>query len=374
MDDQLLILKNFPLLVPHNREFTFYDGFIRVKGAEFRISLNVPHYPALKDMHLKCSWDISALLRGKENAITQIQETCHTLHEFLEALCTLTAEQMSDSQGTANVTTRTYINIMEELASVNPAYISHLSVAQQQVVLQKIDSAGRKHYLSLSGIGEPSPRVSADLPQQALAVVRAKGPSVGSMYRVFCQQVASLQRFWTVMQEVDSSCWVIDPEEPNLRDTARRIIIGENVSLQLQVNPWDPCSRPDIKFLGPEKTVSEFRERLIYRFEEWDSEMSLPDNLKSVLGFESFPEKPEGTDEDEANLLIRPGECFVCFSVRLEGSLPSEACPSERCGSIFHMDCLYQLLMSLPTSHRSFNRISGECPSCGAAISCPIPG
>jgi hypothetical protein len=30
MNDQLLLLKKFPLIVPQNREFTLYRGFIQV--------------------------------------------------------------------------------------------------------------------------------------------------------------------------------------------------------------------------------------------------------------------------------------------------------------------------------------------------------
>jgi len=47
------------------------------------------------------------------------------------------------------------------------------------------------------------------------------------------QQVALLQRFWDVLDEIDNECWVIDPDNPTRKDIYRRIMIGMNLNYSL---------------------------------------------------------------------------------------------------------------------------------------------
>jgi E3 ubiquitin-protein ligase FANCL len=45
------------------------------------------------------------------------------------------------------------------------------------------------------------------------------------------QQVATLQKFWEALDEVDRECWVMDPDNPTRKDTYRRIMIGMTLKI-----------------------------------------------------------------------------------------------------------------------------------------------
>jgi E3 ubiquitin-protein ligase FANCL len=61
-------------------------------------------------------------------------------------------------------------------------------------------------------------------------VLSSQGSSLPTIYKNFVQQVAALQKFWEVLDEVDHTCWVMDPDNPTRKDTYRRIMIGMVVS------------------------------------------------------------------------------------------------------------------------------------------------
>jgi E3 ubiquitin-protein ligase FANCL len=46
------------------------------------------------------------------------------------------------------------------------------------------------------------------------------------MYNIFCEETEHYQDFWETMDELDSRCWVLEPENPSRRDTYRKISIG----------------------------------------------------------------------------------------------------------------------------------------------------
>jgi E3 ubiquitin-protein ligase FANCL len=54
----------------------------------------------------------------------------------------------------------------------------------------------------------------------------SQGSSLSAIYKSFVQQVAVLQKFWEVLDEVDHECWVMDPDNPTRKDTHRRVMIG----------------------------------------------------------------------------------------------------------------------------------------------------
>lgn len=63
-------------------------------------------------------------------------------------------------------------------------------------------------------------------------VLSSQGSSLATIYKSFVQQVAALQKFWEVLDEVDHKCWVMDPDNPTRKDTYRRIMIG------MVLSPW----------------------------------------------------------------------------------------------------------------------------------------
>ena len=110
------------------------------------------------------------------------------------------------------------------------------------------------------------------------------------MYTVFCKEAEQYQDLWKVMEELDASCWILEPENPSRRDTYRKISVGiclvnyflqlsatlpthrffsiaHNVSLRIDVDPIHPRIFPSITWLGSEKAVFNLREKILDRVE-----------------------------------------------------------------------------------------------------------
>ncbi|PNF36196.1 E3 ubiquitin-protein ligase FANCL [Cryptotermes secundus] len=370
MSDQLLILKKFPFIIPQNKYFTLYKGFIQVGNEEFHICLHVPHYPSLKELSVKCSWELSIILQGHEKDLYEWTKSCSSLFAYLECMqnlimkCLETCSAASLLHSGRHLPVETYKHIISELEILGLEHVLHISNTVDEVKLQTVDQAGRNHILRLSlGMNYPSspPVIQADLPEELIGNMK-KSSSLPTIYKSFVQQVAALQRFWEVLDEVDHKCWVIDPDNPTRKDTYRRIMIGNNVSVQIVINPLKATERPDIKFLGSERAIVSFQECLMENFQLWSSADGFIENLKLLLGLSDFPAPQIHTEYSQE--LIHQGECAICFMARLDGELPSRACDNEKCGLEYHTACLCEWLQTLPTSSKSFSYIHGECPNC----------
>ncbi|KAJ9578259.1 hypothetical protein L9F63_005529, partial [Diploptera punctata] len=341
------------------------------KNEEFQICLHVPDYPLLSRLSLQCSWELSVILQGHEQDLLEWTRSCSTLVAYLECLqnlimkCLESATAKSLLHSGERLTVESYKHIISELETLSQENIVYVSNVMNEVKLQAIDSAARCHYLTLLlGMSYPStpPVIQVDLPEQ-VAIGLKKSSSIAGIYKSFVQHVTALQKFWKSMDEIDSKCWILDPDNPTRKDSHRRIMIGNNVSVQITVDPLNASERPDIKFLGSERAIMPFQESLAENFEKWNGEKDFVQNLKFVLGLSEFPAAPmeSGNSQD----LVQKGDCCICFAARLNGELPSRACNNEKCGMMYHEACLFEWLQTLPSSSKSFNYIHGDCPNCG---------
>ncbi|KAF9975989.1 hypothetical protein BGZ73_000154 [Actinomortierella ambigua] len=75
--------------------------------------------------------------------------------------------------------------------------------------------------------------------------------------------------FWTVLQDVDSSMWVIDPERPTRRDCSRRCVLANHCSIQITIDPFSPRSFPDMRLFGPEAVLEPFKATMAQNVDLW---------------------------------------------------------------------------------------------------------
>ncbi|KAG7252575.1 hypothetical protein CRUP_016157 [Coryphaenoides rupestris] len=76
--------------------------------------------------------------------------------------------------------------------------------------------------------------------------------TLGQLHSQFMVVLDSLAEFWEVLDEIDGRTWVLEPERPCRADTMRRIAIGSNVSIRVDVNPRHPKMLPESCLLGAE--------------------------------------------------------------------------------------------------------------------------
>ncbi|XP_066148809.1 E3 ubiquitin-protein ligase FANCL-like isoform X1 [Euwallacea fornicatus] len=193
--------------------------------------------------------------------------------------------------------------------------------------------------------------------------------SLVALFEEFIARIELLQPFFNLMEDFDRNTSILDPEKPRKCDAYRRIWLGENISVIITVDPFNIFQRPDIRFLGPEKSVEPYNTNFNNNFGNWALTENIFQAVLDLLGIEAFPKRE--TMKSATSLLVEYGECSICFSLRVDGKLPDIICENSCCAQFYHGKCLYEWLVCL-NAKRTFNNVSGNCPNCEKIISCPI--
>uniref|UniRef100_A0AAX7TLB9 E3 ubiquitin-protein ligase FANCL n=1 Tax=Astatotilapia calliptera TaxID=8154 RepID=A0AAX7TLB9_ASTCA len=349
------LVNDNPLLVPLNKQQTVYDGFITVQ-----VKLCVLTHSQLCPYRLHCCWQLKHLLRGYERIVKQVNVP-HV------ALCVLLQEVVLKSRPECRSIPppQYYSQLISEMETLGWDKLLFIDTEFRMLRLKAEDSAGRQHILTVklkSKHPAETPECSADLPVP-LAINWTAQSTLEQLHSQFLLVLESLSEFWDVLDEIDSKTWILEPEKPCHSDTTRRIAIGNNVSIKVEVDPRHPKMLPECCLLGAEHVVTPLRNKLNANMHLWNPDSSVLHNLQDVLEIE-FP-SPATHEKSSFNL-----ECGICYSYRLEAAIPDQVCNDPRCGQPFHQTCLYEWLRALHSSRQSFNIVFGECPYCSKVCVC----
>ncbi|XP_061601054.1 E3 ubiquitin-protein ligase FANCL [Cololabis saira] len=358
------LVKDNPLLLPVNAQRTVYDGFITVQERDFRLRIQLPPDQQLKRAKLHCCWQLKHLLRGYEHIVKQRLQQSSDLSGFLVELKTVLEVGLKRRPECRSMPPPQYYSqLISEMETLGWDKMLGIDVEFQTLKLKAEDSSGRQHILSVklkSKHPMEAPECSADLPLP-LAVTWTPQSTLQQLYGQFLLVLRSLTEFWDVLDEVDGRTWVLEPEKPSRSDTMRRIAIGNNVSIKVELNPRHPRMLPECCLLGAEHVVTPLRDKLNANMHLWNPDAGVMHNLQDVLEIQ-FP-SPATHDKSSFNL-----DCGICYAYRLESAVPDQVCNDPRCGQPFHQACLYEWLRALPSSRQSFNLVFGECPYCSKPI------
>lgn len=104
------------------------------------------------------------------------------------------------------------------------------------------------------------------------------------------------------MHEFDQYCTILDPEKPNRKDCYRRIWLGNQksnycyiiilhfsdsgdiVSCIITVSPYNIFRMPNIHFLGPDRLVNKFSQKLNDNISDWNCENGIYQGILQLLG------------------------------------------------------------------------------------------
>uniref|UniRef100_A0A3Q1BP46 RING-type domain-containing protein n=1 Tax=Amphiprion ocellaris TaxID=80972 RepID=A0A3Q1BP46_AMPOC len=250
-----------------------------------------------------------------------------------------------------------YSQLISEMETLGWDKLLFIDTQFRTLRLKAEDSSARQHILTIklkSKHPAEAPECSADLPVP-LALTWTAQSTLEQIHSQFLLCLQSLAEFWDVLDEIDTKTWILEPEKPSRSDTMRRIAIGNNVSIKVEVDPRHPKMLPECCLLGAEHGGSCL----------WSAgrnpDSSVLHNLRDVLEIE-FP-SPATHEKSDFNV-----ECGICYSYRLEAAIPDQVCNDPHCGQPFHQACLYEWLRALPTSRQSFSIVFGECPYCSKPI------
>ncbi|NXF04237.1 FANCL ligase, partial [Smithornis capensis] len=335
------LLRHCPLLLPQNREGTAYEGFVTAQGRDFHLRILLPEDFQLKNARVECSWSLKKILHGYKHILKQEIALKNTQDLHIPR------------------PPEYYSCLVRDLETLGWNKVSYVDTGLTTVKLKAEDSCGRQHLITLKFNAkyptEP-PDCLVDFPIQ-FAVSWMPQNSLIDIYNQFLAALESLKEFWDTLDEIDGKTWVLEPENPTRSATTRRIAIGNNVSVNVEVDPHHPNMLPECYFLGADHVVAPLRTKLNNNMHLWNPEISLLQNLKDLLEID-FPSRAVLEKSDFAQA------CGICYAYRLDGSAPEHVCDDPRCGQPFHQACLYEWLQGLPTSRQSFNTIFGECPYC----------
>nr|XP_045225207.1 E3 ubiquitin-protein ligase FANCL isoform X3 [Macaca fascicularis] len=267
-----------------------------------------------------------------------------------------------------------YSSLIEEIGTLGWDRLVYVDTCFSTIKLKAEDASGREHLITLklkAKYPAESPDCFVDFPVPFSASwtpqVNSPQSSLISIYSQFLAAIESLKAFWDVMDEIDEKTWVLEPEKPPRSATARRIALGNNVSINIEVDPRHPTMLPECFFLGADHVVKPLGIKLSRNIHLWDPENSVLQNLKDVLEID-FPARAILEKSDFTM------DCGICYAYQLDGAIPDQVCDNSQCGQPFHQICLYEWLRGLLTSRQSFNIIFGECPYCSKPITLKMSG
>uniref|UniRef100_A0A7N8Y3F2 E3 ubiquitin-protein ligase FANCL n=1 Tax=Mastacembelus armatus TaxID=205130 RepID=A0A7N8Y3F2_9TELE len=349
-----LLAKDNPLLLPLNKERTLYDGFLTPHNV-FYVLFNI----ALKH-----------LLRGYEHIVKQVNMCKLCCNMLLVAVLSLLLQELGlkrSSECIAIPPPQYYSQLISEMETLGWDMLLFIDTEFQTLKLKAEDSSGRQHILTIkfkSKHPAEAPECSADLPIP-LAITWTPQSTLQQLHKQFMLVLESLTEFWDVLDEIDNQTWILEPEKPSRCDTMRRIAIGNNVSIKVELDPRHPKMLPECCLLGAEHVVTPLRNKLNSNMHLWNPNSSVLHNLRDVLKIK-FP-SPATHEKSDFSV-----ECGICYSYRLEAAIPDQVCNDPRCGQPFHQACLYEWLRALPSSRQSFNIVFGECPYCSKPITVKV--
>ncbi|XP_030052063.1 E3 ubiquitin-protein ligase FANCL isoform X2 [Microcaecilia unicolor] len=341
MSEAEALHRQCPQLLPQNREKTIYDGFITIQDRDFRLRIILPPDAKLKNARLQCSVHLKNVLYGYHQIVKQrLQHSCD-LSSFILELKTILENALKNRQELyAPPPPQYYSCLVKDIENLGWDKLVFVDSEFSTIQLKVNDSAGREHQITLQ---------------------LKTNSSLINIQKQFMAALDSMKEFWDVMDEIDKETWVLEPENPTRNATTRRIAIGNNVSVNIEVDPRHPKMLPECYFLGADHVVTPLRSKLNNNIHLWDPENNLLENLKNVLEID-FPVRASTSKSDFSM------DCGICYAYCLDTAIPDQVCDDPRCGQPFHQVCLYEWLRGLPSSRQSFNVIFGECPYCSKPI------
>ncbi|XP_052767646.1 E3 ubiquitin-protein ligase FANCL-like [Mya arenaria] len=357
------ILTDFPYLIPQEPDGFHYNGYISIKNKLFRLEVKLPSSGNLQDGQVNCDWKLRQVLGNFSSILKQRLQQCDTLHSFLKELQSVAERQLEKETGFEESSSQLCRQLITDIEDLGWEKLAYVDDDFQEIHLAYTDSDGRTHVLKLyinKQYPHEAPKYSVQLPvkfELHWSGARGLTPS----YQHFVCAVQSYQEFWSLVGELDSNTWVLEPEKPAFSARHRRIAIDSSVSVQITVDPVNPRALPDCKFLGSDHAIAPLRQSMNNNISDWDENGSLLKNLEHLLDVK-FP-SPSTHSKEEFS-----AECGICYAYRLEDEIPDEVCNDARCHQPFHRACLVEWLRALPSSRQSFNTIFGSCPYCEKAM------
>uniref|UniRef100_A0A8C1ZQ28 FA complementation group L n=1 Tax=Cyprinus carpio TaxID=7962 RepID=A0A8C1ZQ28_CYPCA len=293
-----LLTRESPMIIALNKEKTVYDGFITVTLLEkdFRIRISLPPDQQMKRAKLHYCWQMKRLLYGYQHIVKQRLQHSANLMAFLLELKTVLEVALKSQPGCQFFSPPQYYSqLITEIEILGWDKMLFIDAEFCTLKLKAEDSAGHQHAITVKLKSKVKPRVKPyfisyflSISFVPLVIMWATESTLANVHSQFLLNVEALSEFWSMLDEIDKQTWVLEPEKPTKADSMRRIAIGNNVSIKVQIDPRHPKMLPECCLLGAEHVVTPLRNKLNANMHLWNPDCSVLQNMKDVLEIE-FP-------------------------------------------------------------------------------------
>ncbi|KAJ2625946.1 hypothetical protein GGI26_000030 [Coemansia sp. RSA 1358] len=222
----------------------------------------------------------------------------------------------------------------------------------QIMTIMLIDEAKKEHKVYVDFASE---NFSSDIDENSVSMEFGLKKYM-DVLRKKCEQLADC---WALLDDVDSSLCVLQPQNPKRSELWRRLAVSDFASALLEVVPDLFC--PQITVYGPNSIAAPLNAKVKGARGMWNGALSARANLEAIFDF-PLPE-PGSFNQKDIKL-----ECGICFSYRAENEDADQICSSDPCAQPFHRKCLVQWLTTKEDTRQSYNTYFGKCPYCSENI------
>ncbi|XP_021274389.1 E3 ubiquitin-protein ligase FANCL isoform X1 [Herrania umbratica] len=265
-----------------------------------------------------------------------------------------------------------YRTVYSEVEEVGWEHLVRLDGDLTFLSFRVLDKKGRVHIMEIQldkAYPRVPPMVSADVPY-IFNLKWSMNSRLKNLVQQFQEHLEKLQGFWSTLDEIDRSLWVVESKQASRAMSCRQIHVGNDCFVMLCININDPRSLPECRFMGSGTIVNSLRKIWKRNSNKWMSNKPFTENIECLLE----TQLPRPPDKEENNLLV---ECGICYAQYLpigdelvpkSGSGTDYTCENNNCSKAFHSMCLVDWLRSITTTRQSFNVLFGNCPYCSEPV------
>ncbi|XP_059624069.1 uncharacterized protein LOC132267041 isoform X7 [Cornus florida] len=238
------------------------------------------------------------------------------------------------------------------------------------------DKTGRVHIMEIlldKSYPKCPPSISADVPH-IFNLEWSINSRLKDVVQQFQEHLENLQEFWSTVDDIDQSLWVVDPKQLDRAASYRQINIGNECFLMLFIDANDPKSLPEYRFMGADPEVNSLRKLWKRNCRKWKKNKPVPENLAIIME----TQLPGPPDVQKNNQQVECGICYAqCLPIDDElgarsGSGTDYTCDNNNCKRAFHSLCLGDWLRSITSTRQSFDVMFGNCPYCSEPVAVKI--
>ncbi|XP_015184525.1 PREDICTED: E3 ubiquitin-protein ligase FANCL isoform X2 [Polistes dominula] len=346
-----------------------------IEKQRVRLKLILPNYPLIHDAVLNFGKSYAFL--QKQTFVTSvndlIQKSSSSVSSFLRLLQSLISETIEEYNVPIDQSPTAILQDLKDIfeSKSGVTLSSNSSLDTIKLSLKNIHIVLKRTNDNIN----PWNVISNDLPEiSAFGSFHEKISSLTVITNKFKQQVERFDALWKVLSEIDKNCYVLDPIPARPCHLFRRIYLSQSLSMLITIDPLNPTSPPNLKFLGSDVDVQRQKDIISKNMCVWNSEKNILQNLLILLDISEFPSQKKQDDSvDDQNCMFTNEECCICFSLESDTEqFPNKICDNIKCRKHFHTKCLLQWLQAVAGNQVAFDHLHGSCPHCEENISCPI--